>query len=127
VIISNPMTASSAPTHLDGLCAADVQPAADQPDRDGGGVATFAVTATGLPAPSYQWYFDNSDLWRATNAVLTLTGVTTNEAGWYSAMVWNPGGSVTSTNASLTVIAVPVIIAQPTIKPCCRGAMRRSA
>jgi hypothetical protein len=52
---------------------------------------------------SYQWYLNSGVLPNATNAVLTLTGVTTNQAGTYWVVVTNMAGSVTSSNAVLTV------------------------
>jgi hypothetical protein len=70
-----------------------------------GGNATFSVTVSNISAPplSYQWRFNSGALPNATNAVLILTGVTTNQAGIYSVAVINPDGSVTSSNAVLTV------------------------
>jgi hypothetical protein len=70
-----------------------------------GGNATFSVTVSNISALplSYQWRFNSGALPNATNAVLTLTGVTTNQAGIYSVVVINPDGSVTSSNAVLTV------------------------
>ena len=69
-----------------------------------GGTATFAVTATGLPAPAYQWQFASTNLPGATNAMLTLAGVATAQAGDYQVIITNAAGSVTSALATLTVI-----------------------
>ena len=74
-----------------------------------GGSVTFSITATGTPPLNYQWYFNSGVLANATNAVLTLTGVTTNQAGTYSVVVTNVAGSVTSSNAVLTVNVPPTI------------------
>jgi alpha-L-arabinofuranosidase len=68
-----------------------------------GSNATFTVTATGTMPLSYQWYFNSVVLDAATNATLSLNGVQTNNAGNYYAVVSNPAGSVTSSNAVLTV------------------------
>ena len=75
---------------------------------------TFSVTATGNPAPAYQWRFGVTNLPGATNLSLVLTNVQTNQAGIYSVVVSNAAGSVTSSNATLTVNTPPVITGQPT-------------
>src|SRR5439155_5432258 len=49
--------------------------------------AQFEVVALGYPANDYQWQFNGQDISGATNATLTLTGVTTNQSGAYSVSV----------------------------------------
>ena len=70
-----------------------------------GQTATFSVTAGGTQPLSYQWQFDSANLTNATNATLTLNNATTNQAGGYSVTVTNVAGSVTSSNAVLSVYA----------------------
>jgi uncharacterized delta-60 repeat protein len=65
--------------------------------------AAFQVIAFGTAPLSYLWRFNGSTLEEATNATLTLTAVTTNQAGNYTVVVTNRYGSVTSTVAQLTV------------------------
>jgi hypothetical protein len=66
--------------------------------------ATFAVSATGDPPLGYQWYFNtNTLLVNATNASLTLTNLQGTNAGKYSVVVSNPGGSTNSPMAQLTI------------------------
>jgi uncharacterized repeat protein (TIGR03803 family) len=74
-----------------------------------GGSATFSVTVgTNIILPlSYQWYFNSGVLTNATNAVLTLTNVQPGQAGDYSLVITNVAGSLTSSNAVLTVISPP--------------------
>jgi hypothetical protein len=88
-----------------------------------GGNATFSVTvSTNSTTPlSYQWYFNSGLLTNATSATLTLTGVTTNQAGNYSVVVANVAGSVTSSNAVLMVNVPPVITTQPTSQTVIQG------
>ncbi len=69
-----------------------------------GGAATFVAAASGTAPLSYQWRFNNSPITGATNTSLTLTGVTTNQAGQYSLTVTNAAGSTNSAAATLTVI-----------------------
>lgn len=86
-----------------------------------GGTATFTVTATGTPAPTYQWRKDGTALGGATANRLTLNGVQAADAGTYTVVVTNSAGTVTSSGATLTVTggntgggnAAPVIVAQP--------------
>jgi hypothetical protein len=83
-----------------------------------GGSATFNVTATGTPAPSYQWRKDGTALSGATANRLTLNNVQAGDAGAYSVVVTNSAGSVTSGAATLTVTPAtptfaPAIVAQP--------------
>jgi hypothetical protein len=74
-----------------------------------GSNATFSVTAVG-GALSYQWYFNSAMLGAATNAILILNNVQTNNAGNYYVVVTNMAGSVTSSNAVLTVLVPPSAI-----------------
>jgi len=87
-----------------------------------GSNATFVVNAIGMGPLSYQWRVNNganlvngSGISGATSNVLTISNVPTNNSGnYYSVIVTNLAGSVTSSNALLTVVSSPVIIVQPT-------------
>jgi endonuclease G, mitochondrial len=68
-----------------------------------GSNVTFSVTASGTAPLGYQWKFNNGAIAGATNATLLLSSVTTNQAGLYSVVVSNSAGSVTSSNALLSV------------------------
>ena len=79
-----------------------------------GNNATFAVVAQGAGPFSYQWQFNNVNIANATQATLTVTNVQVANGGSYSVVVSNPGGSVTSSAAVLTVVlGKPVITANP--------------
>ena len=73
-----------------------------------GGNATFSVVASsGGGTLTYQWRFlpsdnDPFDLAGATDATLTITGVTAGDLGEYSVTVFNEAGSVVSQLASLS-------------------------
>ena len=71
---------------------------------------TFAVTAWGTLPLSYQWNFNGTNISGATNISLTLTNVQLSQAGNYAVLVTNSIGSTLSSNAVLTVLAVPPAI-----------------
>ncbi len=81
---------------------------------------TFTVIALGAPALSYQWQkngsnlIDGGNVSGSTSAALTLTDVQTADAAGYTVVITNAIGSVTSSNAVLTVALPPVIVTQPT-------------
>lgn len=78
--------------------------------------ATFSVTATGTPAPSYQWLKNSVPIIGANGASLTLSGLTLGDAANYGVNVTNAFGTVTSAAATLNVNALtsaPVIVAAP--------------
>jgi hypothetical protein len=84
------------------------------PTRNVGEDVVFSVTATGVPAPSYQWRKNGSAIGSATNTSLTLRSIISADAGAYDVVVSNPAGSITSTAATLTIIAgAPLITAEP--------------
>ena len=68
-----------------------------------GSAVTFTVTATGKPAPTYQWYFNGAAISGATGNTLNLTNVQSANAGSYTVTVTNSSNSVTSNAATLTV------------------------
>ena len=70
-----------------------------------GQTATFSVTATGT-APGYQWKKNGTDIPGATSSTYTTPATVNGDIGAdlvYSVVVGNSAGSVTSSNASLTV------------------------
>jgi hypothetical protein len=73
---------------------------------------TFSVGVFG-PAPlAYQWTFRGTNLAGATKATLTLTNVRLFDSGWYAVVATNNFGSVSSSNALLTVLPV-LVTTQP--------------
>lgn len=77
-----------------------------------GGNISLEVTATG--ATGYQWKKDGSNIPSATNATYSKSGALPADAGSYTCVVTGAGGSVTSSPATVTVKALPVITQQPT-------------
>jgi subtilase family serine protease len=79
-----------------------------------GQTTTFSVGASGTAPLSYQWTLNTTNLLGATNTTLILTNVQLYQAGSYAVVVSNLVGSTLSSNATLTVLAPPTIITQPT-------------
>jgi hypothetical protein len=69
---------------------------------------TFSVTATGTAPLRYQWQFNATKVPGATNTTLTLPNVQLVNAGSYTVLVNNAGGTTNSQSATLTVCAGPV-------------------
>jgi hypothetical protein len=78
-----------------------------------GATAIFSVTAGGSLPLSYQWSFNGTNIVDGTNATLTLINVQTNQTGTYAVLVTNNFGSVTSSNAMLTVTPPPACTPLP--------------
>ncbi len=77
------------------------------------GTATFGVAATGTQPINYQWYFNGTNaLSGATDSTLTLTNVQITQQGFYSVTVSNSFDGIVSSNASLTLVTVPVITSE---------------
>jgi hypothetical protein len=70
-----------------------------------GGTAVFTVTATG--ATSYQWKRNGVALAAATSATLVIRNATAANAGNYTVDAIGPGGTATSSAATLTLSTNP--------------------
>jgi GH25 family lysozyme M1 (1,4-beta-N-acetylmuramidase) len=80
--------------------------------------APFNITATGTPAPAYQWLFNGTNLAGATTASYTRTNVQYSQAGNYSVLVSNLAGFVVSSNALLTILpAAPAAFQLAALQP----------
>jgi hypothetical protein len=84
-----------------------------------GTTASFTFSASGFGPFGYQWnkggvnLTNSSHILGATNITLSIAHVVKADEGSYSVVITNLGGSVTSSNASLTVLDPPVIVTQP--------------
>jgi hypothetical protein len=76
-----------------------------------GANVSFSALAAGTPPLNYQWQLNGSSLPGATSTTLALTNVQPAQAGTYAVRVTNLYGSTISSNALLTVVAVPPTIA----------------
>jgi hypothetical protein len=71
-----------------------------------GSSVQFSVTASGRPAPTYQWYFNGNAITGATGNSYSLTNAQASNAGNYTVAVTNAMGGKTSDPATLTVTPV---------------------
>ena len=76
-----------------------------------GQTATFSVTATGTAPLTYQWKKDGTAISGATSSTYTTPATSSaDNAAVFTVVVTNGTGSVTSSNATLTVTAAPPAI-----------------
>jgi hypothetical protein len=75
-----------------------------------GVTVTFGVRATGTDPLSYLWRKNQTPILGATGSQLALTNVQAGDAGFYSVVVSNGVGAVTSSDAQLVVTAPPVLV-----------------
>jgi hypothetical protein len=74
---------------------------------------TLGGSASGVPAPSYQWRKNGVDLPGATAATLTFPAVQAADAGSYTLVATNASGTARSADAVLTVISPPALTSSP--------------
>ena len=87
-----------------------------------GANVSYAAMAAGNPPLSYQWKLDGAEIPGATASVLCLTNLQFGGSGQYAVLVSNALGSVTSSNAMLTILSPPVISQQPSDQTAIAGA-----
>ncbi len=108
VIVTNPCgsaTSSAAVLTVNEAPAISTQP---QPQTVcEGEPASFSVTATGTPAPTYQWRRNSANIGGATSATYSIPAAAPGDAGSYDVVVTNSCGSITSDTAVLTVDPCP--------------------
>jgi len=74
----------------------------------------FSVTATGTPAPTYQWNQNGAPIAGATGSSYTISSAQSSSNGaQFMVTVANSAGSVNSNAATLTVNSAPTITTQP--------------
>jgi len=87
-------------------CAAITQGPTNQTVAQCGNV-TMRVTATGNPAPSYQWFKGATSIPNATNPTYSITNAQPSDSGTYHVMVSNTAPGCTATNATNTLTVTP--------------------
>jgi GH25 family lysozyme M1 (1,4-beta-N-acetylmuramidase) len=66
--------------------------------------ATFTVSASGIPAPGYQWRFNGTNITGANGSSYTRNNAQYADAGNYNVLVTNIVGTTTSSNALLSIL-----------------------
>ena len=74
---------------------------------------SFSVTANGTAPLTYQWRLFGTNLSGATNTGYSITNIQPANGGDYTVVITNSFGSITSSVATLTVNAAPLISSQP--------------
>jgi sugar lactone lactonase YvrE len=69
-----------------------------------GHIAVFNATASGSPAPTYQWTRNGVALAGATDATFVLTKASDANTGSYQCIVTNAAGSATSSAVALSIV-----------------------
>jgi uncharacterized protein (TIGR02597 family) len=115
VVIGNGSITSAPPAVL--TVVADVPPTiVTQPKGQTnylGNLANFTVAASNATGASYQWRFngtnisDDARVIGSTTSSLTVSPLNVADNGYYSVMVANAAGSVTSSDATLSVVVPP--------------------
>jgi len=82
---------------------------------------SFTAAASGDPVPSVQWQRNTINISGATSTTFTIPTPTTSDNGSYRAVFTNPGGSVTSNAAALSVNAPLASVANQTNITCYTG------
>ncbi|RYZ50315.1 MAG: hypothetical protein EOP49_14210, partial [Sphingobacteriales bacterium] len=86
-----------------------------------GSNVTFTATASGVPAPTFQWQKNGSDILGETSSSLSLTGVTTADNGSYTVIATNICNTATSAAATLLVNEAPAVTVDPVSQTICAG------
>jgi hypothetical protein len=74
---------------------------------------TFTAAATSSTPITYQWRFGGTDLPAATANSLVISNAQSKDVGDYSVVATDSYGSITSSNATLTLLYLPFIIQHP--------------
>lgn len=74
-----------------------------------GGNVSFSVTASGVPAPVYQWFQNATTPVGVNSNVLTMLDAQPSQAGSYTVLVTNLAGATNSMVARLTLLQPPNI------------------
>jgi hypothetical protein len=89
-----------------------------------GNPVVLQVSACGTPPLSYQWFLNNNPVPGATNNTYAITNVQASQSGAYYVVVSNATGSLTSSNALVTVEYVKYpgqLVQQWALNPADRG------
>jgi sugar lactone lactonase YvrE len=72
-----------------------------------GGTVQLSAAAAGLPAPTFQWYYNGNPYSGATGSTLSFANARGADAGEYYVVATNSLGAATSSKATLSIAAGP--------------------
>jgi alpha-tubulin suppressor-like RCC1 family protein len=108
VLVTSPFFATNSTnaflTVLDGLPLLQAAPT-NTPIFPGGSIA-LSATFSGSKPQTYQWFFNSNVVPTGTNLTLSLTGVRSNQTGWYAVAASNSWGGLLSPAAFVSLIDV---------------------
>ena len=78
-----------------------------------GGNAAFTVFKAGIAPTTYQWRFKGTNIAGATSSTFSTNNIQVTDAGNYSVVLSNAAGTMTSSNAFLTVDVPPPFAFDP--------------
>ena len=128
VVVTNSQGSATSAAAVLSVVAAAIAPSFASAPRAQSATAgtdvTFAVVVEGTAPFTYQWLRGGQALAGSTGATLALRSVQKTDEGSYSVAVSNPGGTVISPGAALSVVAgatVPTITVQPVAQSAALG------
>ena len=113
VLVVNPAGAASASLFLEVQVPPGITAQPQNASVTPGANAQFNIGATGTPALRYQWRRNGTNIPGATGPGLTITNAQLGDDAAFSVVITNFYGSITSSVATLTVTASPMISSQP--------------
>src|SRR5688572_11855233 len=75
---------------------------------------TISIIATGLPFPSYTWWFNETNRLNSASPRFTQTAAGETNSGIYTVVLSNSVAAITSAPIALTVSPLPLLTLQPT-------------
>ena len=113
VVVTNPIGSATSASAILTVVAPTAPSIVTQPVSQtvsAGAHVTFSVMANGTAPLRYQWSRTGTNLAGATASALQLNSVQVSQSGLYAVTVTNALGSVTSSNATLTVTPGPAVV-----------------
>ncbi|HEU5125834.1 MAG TPA: LamG-like jellyroll fold domain-containing protein [Verrucomicrobiae bacterium] len=113
-IYAEPLTAETVLAHYNAFFIGDPPVITRQPQGGtflAGANLTLGVTATGPGPLTYQWFDESGILDGETNATLSFSGLTEDDAGTYYVQVSNLATTLTSSNAVISLSPLPTKLA----------------
>ena len=75
-----------------------------------GEIANITCVATGQPAPTYQWFYNDQEINGEISPYLIISSIEPDDRGVYYCIVRSRAGSVESSRAQVTIEGKPISI-----------------